>query len=33
VGLALGFDPKALGMNRHVASTEWVSERLTGVPA
>ena len=33
VGLALGYDPKQLGMNRHVASTAWVSERLTGVPA
>jgi succinate dehydrogenase / fumarate reductase cytochrome b subunit len=33
VGLALGFEPKQLGMNRHIASTEWVAERLTGVPA
>ena len=33
VGLALGFDPKQLGMNRHIASTEWVAERLAGVPA
>jgi succinate dehydrogenase / fumarate reductase cytochrome b subunit len=33
VGLALGNDPKELGMNRHIASTEWVSERLTGVAA
>ncbi len=33
VGLALGYSPKELGMNRHVASTEWVQERLTGVPA
>jgi succinate dehydrogenase / fumarate reductase cytochrome b subunit len=33
VGLALGYDPKQLGMNRHIASTEWVGERLTGVPA
>ena len=33
VGLALGYDPKQLGMNRHIASTDWVSERLTGVAA
>ena len=33
VGLALGFEPKELGMNRHIASTEWVGERLAGVPA
>jgi succinate dehydrogenase / fumarate reductase cytochrome b subunit len=33
VGLALGFSPKELGMGRHVASTEWVEERLTGVAA
>jgi succinate dehydrogenase / fumarate reductase cytochrome b subunit len=33
VGLALGFEPKQLGMNRHIASTEWVGERLAGVPA
>jgi succinate dehydrogenase / fumarate reductase cytochrome b subunit len=33
VGLALGFNPKDLGMNRHIASTEWVAERLTGVAA
>jgi succinate dehydrogenase / fumarate reductase cytochrome b subunit len=33
VGLALGFNPKDLGMNRHIASTDWVSERLTGVAA
>ncbi len=31
VGLALGFNPKELGMDRHIATTEWVSERLTGV--
>ena len=28
IGLALGFEPKELGMNRHIASTEWVEERL-----
>jgi len=33
VGLALGYEPKQLGMNRHIASTEWVGERLAGVPA
>jgi len=34
VGLALGFEPKQLGMNTHVASTEWVVDRLAGaVPA
>jgi succinate dehydrogenase / fumarate reductase cytochrome b subunit len=33
VGLALGFEPKQLGMRRHIASTEWVEERLEPVPA
>jgi succinate dehydrogenase / fumarate reductase, cytochrome b subunit len=33
VGLALGADPKQLGMNQHIASTGWVEERLTGVGA
>ena len=34
VGLALGFEPRQLGMNTHVASTEWVAQRLAGtVPA
>jgi succinate dehydrogenase / fumarate reductase cytochrome b subunit len=34
VGLALGFDPKELGMGKHIASTAWVEERLAGaVPA
>jgi succinate dehydrogenase cytochrome b subunit len=28
VGLALGFEPKELGMSKHIASTEWVEERL-----
>jgi len=28
VGLALGFEPKKLGMGRHIASTKWVEERL-----
>jgi succinate dehydrogenase / fumarate reductase cytochrome b subunit len=32
VGLALGYEPKELGMNKHIASTEWVGERLSGVP-
>ncbi len=31
VGLALGFAPKDLGMDRHIAATEWVGERLSGV--
>ena len=30
VGLALGFEPKELGMGKHIASTEWVSTRLEG---
>ncbi len=29
VGLALGFEPKQLGMRKHIASTGWVEERLT----
>jgi succinate dehydrogenase / fumarate reductase cytochrome b subunit len=29
VGLALGFEPDELGMNRHIASTEWVEDWLT----
>jgi succinate dehydrogenase cytochrome b subunit len=33
VGLALGFGPKELGMNRHIAATDWVEQRLTGVLA
>ena len=33
VGLALGFTPRELGMHKHIASTEWVGERLSGVPA
>ena len=28
VGLALGAEPKELGMPKHIASTEWVEERL-----
>jgi succinate dehydrogenase / fumarate reductase cytochrome b subunit len=28
VGLALGYEPKQLGMQKHVASTGWVAERL-----
>jgi len=30
VGLALGAEPKELGMDRHVASTRWVQDRLAG---
>ena len=33
VGLALGAEPKELGMSKHIASTGWVEERLTAVPA
>jgi succinate dehydrogenase / fumarate reductase, cytochrome b subunit len=34
VGLALGAEPKELGMAKHIASTEWVQERLdAGVAA
>jgi succinate dehydrogenase / fumarate reductase cytochrome b subunit len=34
VGLALGAEPKELGMGKHIASTRWVEERLTsGVAA
>ena len=33
VGLALGFEPKELGMPGHVASTEWVEQRLSGAVA
>jgi succinate dehydrogenase / fumarate reductase cytochrome b subunit len=29
VGLALGAEPKELGMGKHLASTRWVEERLT----
>jgi hypothetical protein len=28
VGLALGAEPKELGMGQHIASTGWVEERL-----
>ena len=28
IGLALGFEPKQLGMRRHISSTDWVEERL-----
>ena len=31
VGLALGAEPKELGMSRHIASTKWVEERLAAV--
>ena len=30
IGLALGFEPKQLGMNRHIASTGAVADRLSG---
>ncbi len=33
VALALGFEPKQLGMSRHIASTGSVVDRLAGVPA
>jgi succinate dehydrogenase / fumarate reductase cytochrome b subunit len=35
VGLALGFEPKELGMGKHIAPTRWVEERLAdaGEPA
>jgi succinate dehydrogenase / fumarate reductase, cytochrome b subunit len=33
VGLALGFEPKQLGMPRHIASTDWVEERLSAAAA
>ena len=33
VGLALGFEPKELGMGKHIASTEWVEDRLAQVTA
>ena len=31
VGLALGAEPKELGMSKHIASTGWVEERLTAL--
>ncbi len=33
VGLALGFEPKELGMGKHIASTEWVEGRLADTVA
>ena len=34
VGLALGYEPKELGMRKHIASTDWVEGRLAdAVPA
>ncbi len=33
VGLALGFEPKELGMGTHIAATEWVESRLAGAVA
>jgi succinate dehydrogenase / fumarate reductase cytochrome b subunit len=32
VGLALGFEPKQLGMSKHIASNDWVEDRLTPAP-
>jgi succinate dehydrogenase / fumarate reductase cytochrome b subunit len=33
VGLALGLEPKQLGMRKHIASTSWVEEQLAPVLA
>ena len=33
IGLAMGFEPKQLGMGKHIASTEWVEQRLAPVAA
>ena len=33
IGLAMGFEPKQLGMNRHIASTAAVADRLAGATA
>ena len=33
VGLALGFEPKELGMGKHIAPTDWVRGRLGGAIA
>jgi succinate dehydrogenase / fumarate reductase cytochrome b subunit len=33
VGLALGFEPKELGMSKHIASTKWVEGRLAETAA
>ena len=33
LGLALGLEPKQLGMSKHIASTDWVKQRLEPVPA
>jgi succinate dehydrogenase / fumarate reductase, cytochrome b subunit len=33
VGLALGLEPKQLGMGKHIASTGWVEERLAALAA
>jgi succinate dehydrogenase cytochrome b subunit len=33
VGLSLGFEPKQLGMRSHIASTEWVEQRLEPIAA
>ena len=33
VGLALGFEPKELGMSKHVVRTRSVEEKLAAVPS
>jgi len=33
VGLALGYEPKQLGMGKHIASTGWLEERLDALTA
>ena len=33
VGLALGLEPKELGMNKHVVSTKAVQQKLAAAPA
>jgi succinate dehydrogenase / fumarate reductase cytochrome b subunit len=33
IGLALGFEPKELGMGKHIAPTRWVEERLGATAA
>lgn len=33
VGLALGFDPKELGMDKHIAATDWVAQRVSSALA
>jgi succinate dehydrogenase / fumarate reductase cytochrome b subunit len=33
IGLALGFEPKALGMNKHVVRTAGIERKLSAVAA